>query len=206
MTLGELAQALQRREQDRRRPDRRRDEELAARRLVRRDRPALDQPVAEHAQHERGGALSGNRRDRGHEHLGRPRHRHAVRAARRAVDRRRRSLPTRSTRARSRASASTRSVSRPTSSKYANQECQGVFLIVTDRDGLHPVRVGVEIASALIAIYPSQYQLESAAHLLGSRETLARSKTGDDPAASPRRGAQAEAQWRLLRAKYLLYQ
>ena len=56
---------------------------------------AVDQPVAEHAQHDRGGALSRHRRDRGDERLGRPRHRHAVRARRRAVDRRRRSSPTR---------------------------------------------------------------------------------------------------------------
>ena len=51
---------------------------------------AVDQPVAEHAQPDPGDALSGHRRDRGDEHLGRPRHRHAVRADRRAMDRRRR--------------------------------------------------------------------------------------------------------------------
>ena len=37
---------------------------LAARRVVRRDRPAVDQPVAEHAQPDSGDALSGHRRDR----------------------------------------------------------------------------------------------------------------------------------------------
>ena len=42
-----------------------------------------------------GDALPGHRRDRGDEHLGRPRHRHAVRAGRRAVDRRRRGSPRR---------------------------------------------------------------------------------------------------------------
>ena len=39
----------------------------------------------------------------------------------------------------------------PASSKFANEECQGVFIIVTDRAALRPVRVGVEIASALSA-------------------------------------------------------
>ena len=48
--------------------------------------PCVDQPVAEHAQHERGGALSGDWRDRGDERVGRARHRHAVRAGRRALD------------------------------------------------------------------------------------------------------------------------
>ena len=61
---GRAGAAVQRREEDRRRPDRGRDAELAARRLVRRDRPAVDQPVAEHAQPEPGDALPGHRRDR----------------------------------------------------------------------------------------------------------------------------------------------
>ncbi len=30
-----------------------------------------------------------------------------------------------------------------------DEECQGVFMIVTDRVALHPVRVGLEIAAAL---------------------------------------------------------
>ena len=71
----------------------------------------------------------------------------------------------------------------PASSKYANEECQGVFIIVTDRAALRPVRVGVEIASALIRMYPAQYQLDLARTLLGSREALGRIRAGDDPAA-----------------------
>jgi uncharacterized protein YbbC (DUF1343 family)/CubicO group peptidase (beta-lactamase class C family) len=37
----------------------------------------------------------------------------------------------------------------PTSSKHTGQLCQGVFLLVTDRDALRPVRVGLEVAAAL---------------------------------------------------------
>ena len=36
----------------------------------------------------------------------------------------------------------------PLSSKYAKEECQGVFLVVTDRQALRPVRLGVELAAA----------------------------------------------------------
>jgi uncharacterized protein YbbC (DUF1343 family) len=93
----------------------------------------------------------------------------------------------------------------PASSKYANQECQGVFIIVTDRAALRPVRVGVEIASALSRLYPSHYQLDAAGRLFGSRDALARVRTGDDPAAIAASFGVAEARWRLLRAKYLLY-
>jgi uncharacterized protein YbbC (DUF1343 family)/CubicO group peptidase (beta-lactamase class C family) len=93
----------------------------------------------------------------------------------------------------------------PVSSKYANQECQGVFIIVADRASMRPVRVGLEIASALARMYPAQYQLDLAARLFGSRDALARIKGGDDPAAIAASWGVAEARWRLLRAKYLLY-
>jgi uncharacterized protein YbbC (DUF1343 family) len=93
----------------------------------------------------------------------------------------------------------------PASSKYANEECQGVFIIVTDRAALRPVRVGVEIASALSRMYPAQYQLDAAGRLFGSRDALARIRSGDDPAAIAASFAAAEARWRLLRSKYLLY-
>jgi uncharacterized protein YbbC (DUF1343 family)/CubicO group peptidase (beta-lactamase class C family) len=93
----------------------------------------------------------------------------------------------------------------PASSKYANDECQGVFIIVTDRAALRPVRVGLEIASALSRMYPAQYQLDAAGRLFGSRDTLARVRSGDDPAAIASSWGAAEARWRLLRSKYLLY-
>src|SRR5260221_2503480 len=93
----------------------------------------------------------------------------------------------------------------PSSSKYANEACQGGFIIVTDRAALRPVRVGVEIASALARMYPAQYQLDLAGRLFGSRDALARIRTGDDPAAIVASFGAAEARWRLLRAKYLLY-
>ena len=85
---GRAGAALQCREEDRRRPHRRRDEALGPRQLVRPDRADVGQPVAEHAEHGGGQPLPGHRRDRGVEPVGRARHRLAVRAVRRAVDRR----------------------------------------------------------------------------------------------------------------------
>jgi uncharacterized protein YbbC (DUF1343 family)/CubicO group peptidase (beta-lactamase class C family) len=93
----------------------------------------------------------------------------------------------------------------PASSKYANEECGGVFMIVTDRAALHPVRVGLEIAAMLHKLYGSKYELESAERLFGSKEGIARIRAGDDPAAIVSGWAAGEARWRLLRNKYLLY-
>ena len=93
----------------------------------------------------------------------------------------------------------------PVSSKYAKEECQGVFVIVTDRTALRPVRLGLEVASALHRLYGAKFELESAARLFGSKDTLARIRAGDDPAAIAASWNAGEARWRLLRAKYLLY-
>lgn len=93
----------------------------------------------------------------------------------------------------------------PSTSKYANTECQGVFIVITDRDALRPVRTGLEIAAALYKLYPSDYQIDLAARLLGSKDTIARVKSGEDPAKIAESWGAAEARWRLLRAKYLIY-
>jgi uncharacterized protein YbbC (DUF1343 family)/CubicO group peptidase (beta-lactamase class C family) len=89
--------------------------------------------------------------------------------------------------------------------KLGGQACHGVFVIVTDRDRLRPVRAGVQIAATLSRLYGSQFKLEDAAPLLGSKATIARIRAGDDVAAIAASWAQDEAAWRLLRAKYLLY-
>jgi uncharacterized protein YbbC (DUF1343 family) len=93
----------------------------------------------------------------------------------------------------------------PTSSKYANTECEGVFIVITDREALRPVRTGLEIAAALYKLYPSEFQIDLAVRLMGSRDTIARVRSGEDPAAIASSWSAAEANWRLLRAKYLLY-
>ncbi len=93
----------------------------------------------------------------------------------------------------------------PAASKYAGQECQGVFLIVTDRTALRPVRLGVEIAAMLHKLYGATFELDAAERLFGSREGIARIRAGEDPAAIAASWGAAEARWRLLRAQYLLY-
>jgi uncharacterized protein YbbC (DUF1343 family) len=93
----------------------------------------------------------------------------------------------------------------PSSSKYAGEACQGVFMIVTDREALRPVRVGIEIAARLHALYGAKFELEATERLLGSRDAIARIRAGEDPAAIAASWSAGEARWRLLRNKYLAY-
>jgi uncharacterized protein YbbC (DUF1343 family)/CubicO group peptidase (beta-lactamase class C family) len=89
--------------------------------------------------------------------------------------------------------------------KLEGQLCHGVFVIVTDRDRLRPVRVGLEVAATLSRLYGQQFKLEDAASLFAPASMLARIRAGEDPAAIAASWAQDEAAWRLTRAKYLLY-
>ena len=93
----------------------------------------------------------------------------------------------------------------PTTATFNGEDCQGVFIVVTDRAAVRPVLVGVEIASALVKLLPGQLKMDAAHRLFGSTEGLARIAAGEDPAVIAASWAAAEARWRLLRAKYLLY-
>jgi uncharacterized protein YbbC (DUF1343 family)/CubicO group peptidase (beta-lactamase class C family) len=93
----------------------------------------------------------------------------------------------------------------PASSKYAGEACQGVFLLVTDRAALRPVRLGIEIAAMLHKLYGPKFELDAAERLFGSKDGLARVRAGEDPATIAASWNVAEARWRLLRAPYLLY-
>jgi uncharacterized protein YbbC (DUF1343 family)/CubicO group peptidase (beta-lactamase class C family) len=93
----------------------------------------------------------------------------------------------------------------PTSSRFTGEVCQGVFIVITDRVALRPVRVGVEVASALHKLFGAAFQAEAAGRLFGSAAGIARIRAGDDPIAIAASWGAAEGRWRLLRAKYLLY-
>jgi uncharacterized protein YbbC (DUF1343 family) len=93
----------------------------------------------------------------------------------------------------------------PEASQYAKEACEGVFMVITNRTALQPVRVGLEIAAALWKLHGDQYKMETTDRLLGSRQSLERVKAGEDPARVANAWASTEARWRQLRAKYLLY-
>lgn len=93
----------------------------------------------------------------------------------------------------------------PNGSTYAGLECQGVRLVVTNRALLRPVRVGLEIASALVQLHGDRYDLDAALRLFGSRDTLVRIGAGDDPWGIARSWSGGEREWRALREAYLLY-
>ena len=93
----------------------------------------------------------------------------------------------------------------PKASKYANEECHGVFMVITNRATLQPVRLGFEIASALFALYGDKYDPNNMWRLVGTEELVTRVRQGTDPATLAAQWSADEARWRRLRAKHLLY-
>jgi uncharacterized protein YbbC (DUF1343 family) len=77
----------------------------------------------------------------------------------------------------------------PTSSNFANKECGGARLTVTDRNALQPVKSGIAIALALQKLYPNDFKFND--HLLRAPLKL---DWSDD-----------ERAFRERRAKFLLY-
>ena len=93
----------------------------------------------------------------------------------------------------------------PAAGPYAGEPCRGVFMLVTDREALRPVRVGLEIAAALERLHGDRYDLEAAAGQYGSPDDLARVQRGEDPARIAAGWAAGEATWRGVWAKYGIY-
>ncbi len=93
----------------------------------------------------------------------------------------------------------------PSSSNFAGERCEGVNLIVLDRNTLDSPELGIELASALRTLYPNDFKLERMTDLLVNQSVFEAIGAGEDP----RRIAQ-DWQERLdafvhLREKYLLY-
>jgi uncharacterized protein YbbC (DUF1343 family) len=94
----------------------------------------------------------------------------------------------------------------PESSVHAGVRCGGVRFTVTDRDSLPPVRLGLEIAAALLTLNSAEWDRSNLDHLLLSRGTVRRLEKGE-------RAGEITGSWqagldayRRLRARHLLYQ
>ncbi len=88
---------------------------------------------------------------------------------------------------------------------YHGQTVEGVRLTVTDRALLDSPELGIEVLSALHHLYPTQFKLAKAAPLIANSETMAALARGDDPRAIAASWSSALTEFRVRRAKYLLY-
>ena len=93
----------------------------------------------------------------------------------------------------------------PKSSKFANELCGGVNIVVTDRGAFRPVATGVEIAYQLNRFYRGTWKVEDYLRLLVNRAALAALKEGKSPSEIGATWEAGLAEFGVIRKKYLLY-
>ncbi|MEW6128197.1 MAG: exo-beta-N-acetylmuramidase NamZ domain-containing protein [Acidobacteriota bacterium] len=93
----------------------------------------------------------------------------------------------------------------PKASKFANEECGGINIIITDRATFRPVTTGIEIAYLLYRLYPTVWKVDDYLRLLVNRRTLAALKDGRLPHEIRGLWREGLSEFNSVRQKYLLY-
>ena len=93
----------------------------------------------------------------------------------------------------------------PTYSTFKNQPCAGLAVVITDREILRSVDVGITIALAAHRLYPHDYALEKLNHLLQEPDTIAAIQSGKSLAEIKQRWASDLETFKTRRAKSLIY-
>jgi len=93
----------------------------------------------------------------------------------------------------------------PHSSLYRGEPCHGVNLIVTERDFLDSPELGVELASALLKLYPQQFHVEKMMDILANRKVYEAIVRGEDPHAIAVDWQDGLARFDEIRRRYLIY-
>jgi uncharacterized protein YbbC (DUF1343 family)/CubicO group peptidase (beta-lactamase class C family) len=93
----------------------------------------------------------------------------------------------------------------PTASAYENQRCEGVNILLVDRNALDAPEMGIELASALHKLYPEQFHLEKMGAILVNQSTLDSLSRGEDPRRIAEDWRESLQKYEQLRQKYLIY-
>jgi len=78
-------------------------------------------------------------------------------------------------------------------------------MLLLDRNALDAPELGMELASALLKLYPQQYKIDRMNELLVNSATFEAIKAGNDPRRIADEWRDGLEKFREIRAKYLLY-
>ena len=93
----------------------------------------------------------------------------------------------------------------PSASVYAGQKCEGVNIVLVDRNGFDAPEMGLELASALHKLYPEQYHMERMIELLLNQAAYDAMASGQDPRRIAEDWREPLEKFQKLREKYLIY-
>jgi uncharacterized protein YbbC (DUF1343 family)/CubicO group peptidase (beta-lactamase class C family) len=93
----------------------------------------------------------------------------------------------------------------PTSGSYAGHDCQGVNILLLDRNAFDAPELGIELASALHKLNPDQFHMERMLDLLVNQAVYDAIAKGEDPRRIAEDWREPLEKFEQLRQKYLIY-
>jgi uncharacterized protein YbbC (DUF1343 family) len=88
---------------------------------------------------------------------------------------------------------------------YSGQRCGGVSVRVTDRFTVRSMEMGIEIATILKRLYPSNFDVEKLMFLLGNADTVRQLQEGVSPEAIVSSWSNDLGAFDAIRRKYFIY-
>jgi len=93
----------------------------------------------------------------------------------------------------------------PASSNYSGQKCEGVNIILTERNALDAPELGMELAAALQKLYPAGFKIGRMAELLMNQAAFDGLMAGEDPRRIAQDWQEELEKFEVVRQKYLIY-
>ena len=93
----------------------------------------------------------------------------------------------------------------PTSSNYSGQPCHGVNIVLTGREFLDAPELGMEVAAALLKLYPQQYHVDKIQEILASKAVYDELVRGEDPHRIDLDWQDDLLNFEKMRERYLIY-
>jgi uncharacterized protein YbbC (DUF1343 family)/CubicO group peptidase (beta-lactamase class C family) len=93
----------------------------------------------------------------------------------------------------------------PSASNYSGQKCEGVNVILTDRNAFDAPELGVELASGLHKLYPEQFHMDRMIDLIGNQSLYDAIVAGQDPRRIAGDWRERLEKFQQMRQKYLIY-
>ena len=93
----------------------------------------------------------------------------------------------------------------PDASNYSGQKCEGVNILLTERNAFDAPELGIELASALRKLYPEQFHMERMTELVVNQSVYDAIAAGQDPRRIAADWQERLEKFQQMRQKYLIY-
>jgi uncharacterized protein YbbC (DUF1343 family)/CubicO group peptidase (beta-lactamase class C family) len=93
----------------------------------------------------------------------------------------------------------------PTAAVYGGQKCEGVNIVLTERNALDAPELGIELAAAIQRLYPANFKIGRMTELLVNQAAFDGLMAGRDPRRIAQDWQEELEKFEVVRKKYLIY-